>query len=403
MGQQSNIYLQPLGGVAGDMFIAALLDTFPQHTDAVITAIRACGLNEKEISLSLTPENDCGLQGSRFHVSSQQGTAHHHTHFSDIKARLKGSSLPASVVKHALGIFQLLAKAEARIHNKEVDKVAFHEVGAWDSIADIVGAACLIDALDGADWYCDPLPLGGGTIESAHGTLPVPAPATALLMEGMPTFSDGHAGERVTPTGAAILRYVEPKFTAPAGRLSAAGMGFGSRRFEGMANLLRVLVFDVTASSQHGQVGVIEFEIDDQSPEELATGLEHLRRHPQVFDVLQQAVFAKKARLATHVRILCEAPHIESVAEACFEQTATLGVRWQIVNRLILEREMHDYTGTNGELIRVKTALRPHERTAKAELDDVRNAETSAQRRQQRLAAEEAILKQVESTDDDQH
>ena len=385
------------------MFIAAMLDAFPQYSAAVIEAIRASGLDESQVSLELETCNDHGLQGSRFLVANQQESAHHHTHFSEIKRRLAESRLPASVVKHALGIFQLLAEAEARIHDKEVDKVAFHEVGAWDSIADVVGAALLIDRLGDVQWFCDPLPLGRGTVESAHGTLPVPAPATALLMEGMPTFSDAHMGERVTPTGAAILRYLSPAFSPHAGtaRLAASGMGFGSRRFEGMANLLRVLVFEPTAVDQQGQVGVVEFEVDDQSAEELAAGLEHLRHTNGVFDVLQQAVYAKKARLATHVRILCAVECIEDVAHACFTQTTTLGVRWQTVNRLTLARNMHEYHGENGERIRVKTAARPHGLSAKAELDDVTAAEDATQRRRKRIEAEMAILQQAGRNNED--
>ncbi len=393
MSRKTLVHLQPLGGIAGDMFIAALLDAFPRHHQGLVDAIRASGLSAEQVSLKLEAANDCGLQGARFHVAATQQGAHHHAHYSTIRRQLKDSGLPAGVREHALGIFQLLAEAEAKIHDRPVDEVAFHEVGAWDSIADIVGAAYLIDALEGAHWYSDPLPLGRGSIESAHGTLPVPAPATALLMEGMPTFSDRHAGERVTPTGAAILRYLAPEFVSPpAGTLRASGMGFGSRRFEGMANLLRVLVFDTATELQQGQVGVIEFEVDDQSPEELAIGLEHLRQEPAVFDVLQQAVYAKKARLATQVRVLCDPHHLTEVAGACFRQTTTLGVRWQQVNRLTLEREMHEYRDGEGRSVRVKHARRPGGKTAKAEIDDVRDGASASERRRLRQAAEAVTL-----------
>ena len=234
--------------------------------------------------------------------------SHHHPHrrFADIRAWIEGSRLDRPVAERAAAIFTLLAEAEAEVHGIAAADVTFHEVGAWDSIADVVCAAWLIDSLKPVSWSSAPLPLGGGRVATAHGVLPVPAPATALLLAGTPVHHDGVGGERVTPTGAAILRYLGPAFDAAglAGRISRTGHGFGARRLDGMSNVLRALVLD-TAGGGAGRghpweeetVGVCAFEVDDQTAEDLAVGLERLRAGDGVLDVVQTPVFGKKGRI----------------------------------------------------------------------------------------------------------
>ena len=210
------------------------------------------------------------------------------------------------VKHHAVGIFSLLAEAEGKVHGITPDAVAFHEVGAANSIADIVGAAWLVAALDGPTWSVAPLPLGSGRVRSAHGMLPVPAPATALLLEGFATVDDGIAGERVTPTGAAILRWLDcaDRPSRHPMRVGRSGYGFGTKTFPGLANCVRVLAFDLDQSlmTGHRELVVVSFEVDDQSAEDLAMGLDRVRGIDGVHDVLQMAALGKKGRMGLQFR-----------------------------------------------------------------------------------------------------
>ena len=267
------------------------------------------------------------------------------------------------------------------MHGIAVDHVAFHEVGAWDSIADVVAAAHLVAALGATRWSVGALPLGSGFVRTQHGLLPVPAPATALLLQGFPTRDDGVPGERVTPTGAAILRHLckaaGPGETAGPGStgprvLGRTGIGFGTRRLPGLSNCVRVLAFDEAAAAPHADhraIAVIEFEVDDQSGEDLAMGLDRLRMREDVLDVVQMPVFGKKGRMMTHIRLLARADALDAVAGACFSETATLGLRHAVVAGRALPRRAAT-VDVAGRTVRVKLAERPDGRTAKAEADD---------------------------------
>jgi pyridinium-3,5-biscarboxylic acid mononucleotide sulfurtransferase len=234
-----DIHLDPLGGLSGDMFVAALLDAFPEHWPHVQSTIASLQLGE-EGECKLAPRRDHSFVGRRFLVGtdrtasnlpggwqqadshgdpshSHEGRGHHeHSHahesrgvhraWADIRAELDRSGLDDDVKKHALALFNLLAEAEAKVHGVKVDSVTFHEVGAVDSIVDIVAAAQLISLIRADRWTSAPLPIGSGRINSAHGVLPIPAPAAALLLQGLPVIDDGVLGERVTPTGAALVR-----------------------------------------------------------------------------------------------------------------------------------------------------------------------------------------------------
>ncbi|MBB4266474.1 LarC family nickel insertion protein [Roseospira visakhapatnamensis] len=423
-----HIHVDPVGGVAGDMLIAALLDAFPRHEAAVRGAVAACGLPEGW-SLRIEPHDDGCLTGRRFQVRGphdahhhghahghghdhdhhhHHGHDHHHHHhhdapahdhatgrWRDLRARLAAAPLAPGVRDRALAIFGDLAAAEGRVHGKAPDDVTFHEVADWDSVADVVGAAALIEAIGPATWSTAPLPLGCGLVETAHGSLPVPAPATALLLAGLPVIDDGIGGERVTPTGAALLRHLKPALARPADphAIAAVGMGFGTRRLPGRSNVLRVLVLEaVAASSAEGlgagglgtdRVAVLTFEVDDQTPEDLAAGLAHLRGAAGVLDVLQAPVFAKKGRMATQVQVLCRPERADAVAAACLEETTTLGVRHQSVSRSILPRRLCQTPAGP-----VKVATRPGgRRTAKLEADAQTAIPGAAPRARHRHAA----------------
>jgi pyridinium-3,5-bisthiocarboxylic acid mononucleotide nickel chelatase len=364
----SFIILDPVGGVSGDMFIAAVLDAWPFLAEPVFEAVRDSGL-PSTARVSLVERHSGGLAGCGFVFEGDSAAPT--GAYPDIHRRLTEADLSAPIRVHALAILRLLAQAEATVHRVAIDDVHFHELADWDTQADIVAAAAIIDRLQGTRWHCRPLPLGTGTVRTAHGVLPLPAPAAAQLLEGF-TFraDDGVPGERVTPTGAAILRHLAPRFDGgePRGKLIATGVGTGSRPLPGIPNVLRVLGFAGEPSA--GDVLVIEFDIDDQSPEELATALERLRLVSGVRDVATFHGLGKKARWLQAVRVMADPARRDAVVAAVFDETATLGVRLRREERAVLARQTvvveHD-----GAAVRVKVAERPGRRTAKPEADDV--------------------------------
>ena len=282
------------------------------------------------------------------------------------------------------------------MHGVSVETVSFHEVGAWDSIADIVGAAQLIAAINAQGWSVGPIPLGSGRVATAHGLMAVPTPATTLLLEGFDLIDDGVGGERVTPTGAAILRYLQPEPKRRAGprRLLGSGVGFGTRALPGLSNCLRVLAFATSEGgrdAEHRELAVVEFEVDDQSAEDLAQGLDQLRAHPSIFDVVQAPAFGKKGRMMTAVRLLARPTALDEVIAAVFRQTTTIGLRHHMVEGAALTRTVAA-ADVDGHRLRVKIAERPDGPTAKAEADDVLSHDSHARRVGLRRAAEDQAL-----------
>ena len=394
------------------MFAACLLGALPEHQDAVIHAAQEVA----PVECAVLTHDDGTLTGHRFVVRTDPAPAHAHdahahdhhagqrhhgahTDWRDIRARLQASALQPAVQAHAIGIFAVLAEAEGRVHGKAADAVTFHEVGAADSIADIVAAAALIDAIGPATWSIASLPIGGGTVRTAHGIMPVPAPATALLLQGFAMHDDGIAGERVTPTGAAILRYLNCASTPPAGVLRHSGYGFGTRRLGGISNCVRALVFDTAAASpanSHRELAVISFEVDDQSGEDLATGLERVRATPGVHDVVQMPAFGKKSRLAVHVQVLAAPGALDVAIDACFRETTTIGLRTHLVQGRALPRRFATVE-VDGQPLTVKLVERPNTAgvpslTGKAESDHATPIPTHAARAHLRHDAEHIAL-----------
>lgn len=433
------IHLDPLGGWSGDMFVAALLDAFPDFWTDVQKGIAALDLGATA-GCRLIAHRDAVLVGRRFLVDAEEGAgaAHGHRHdhhhagddhhhhaddahdhhsahrpWSAICDHLARSSLPAAARRHAIGIFGLLAEAEAAVHGIPVDEVAFHEVGAVDSIVDIAAAAQLIALIGATRWTASPLPLGSGRIRTAHGLLPVPAPATALLLRGLPTLDDGIPGERVTPTGAAVARYLlsgaDPSARQPR-RLVATGTGFGARTMPGISNCLRVLAFEEEAFSAspvpqgaftHRELGVITFEVDDQSAEDLAHGLDHIRAMPGIHDVIQSVAYGKKGRMATQVQVLVAPAELDAAIAACFEETTTIGLRYHTVRGAALGRSV-DRVEIGAHPLRVKMVRRPGGgMTGKTEAADVAALPGHAARVALRRTGEAVALDRATAAGDD--
>jgi uncharacterized protein (TIGR00299 family) protein len=388
----SRIDLSPIGGVAGDMFAAALLDALPELSEQAKSDVTNLGVTG--LSAQTEPITSATLAALRFVVQQPEDPKPPRT-LSAVQAFLEKSELSENVSGIALGIYTLLAKAEAAVHGKTIQSIHFHEVSDWDSMVDIVTAASIIAQLPNVQWRIGPLPLGGGTVKTAHGDIPVPAPATVQLLQGFEWTDDGIAGERVTPTGAAILKYLAPQSSQAAAspaNLLATGSGAGTRKLPGRANILRATVFE---SSLHATTDLIEslaFEVDDMTGEEIGVATDLLRELDGVLDVSLLAMQGKKGRPVSGFRILVRPQACEAAIEQCFAQTTTLGVRRHPVERRILSREEVQAGG-----ISVKLAKRQDELSAKAASDElIQN--TLMNRRQQAQSAERDAIEQNDST-----
>lgn len=405
----ARIHLDPVGGIAGDMFVAAMADAFPALIPGLMKELAKllpspkAGAGSPAPSLGrFEPHAGSSLRGQRFVVDAATDASHAHDHaaFRDIRTRLQSAALDRRVLEHALALFTLLAEAEGQVHGVAPDAVEFHELGAWDSIVDMVAAAWFIAALAPDRWTCAPLPLGGGRVETAHGILPVPGPATVLLMRGLAVIDDGIGGERVTPTGAAIVRYLlrlapsKPSSSAQDEPrvLAATGHGFGSRTLPGAPNVLRCLAFTHEArppGPREEEIATLTFEVDDQTAEDLAVALERIREEPGVLDACQVAAYGKKGRLATQVQVLARLDAVETIADRCLDQTTTLGLRITRASRRVAERASVEVAVP--ETVRVKVAARPSgEVTAKAEMEDLARIPGERARREEARARAEA-------------
>jgi pyridinium-3,5-bisthiocarboxylic acid mononucleotide nickel chelatase len=389
------IQLDAVGGVAGDMFVAAMIDALPELRDRAL-ADAAAVLPPGAGAPRLESGTSGGLRCLRFRLSSateQTHGDHAHASFRGMVARIEGAALASGTAPQAIAILRYLAEAEAAIHDVPLDNVHFHEIGDWDSLMDVVAAGSIAAALPEARWTVSDLPLGGGMARTQHGLLPVPAPATARLLQGFAWRDDGIGGERVTPTGAAILRHLVTETTAPiAGRLRASGIGAGTRDLPGQPNVLRVTVFDQVQTASEFDAGtedilVLSFDIDDMTGEEIGVAAERLRRFEGVRDLVVLSASGKKGRPVHVFRLLLQSEDRASIAAACFTETSTIGLRWRQERRMTLARE---YGTAKPLAIRVKTSIRPAGNSRKAESDDLAEIEGLENRRAAKRQAEEA-------------
>jgi uncharacterized protein (DUF111 family) len=318
--------------------------------------------------------------------------AAHGSGYLTIRDEFARAALPERVRAHAIALLDLLADAEAGVHGTTRDAVHFHELADWDSRMDVVAAGAIAAALDGAQWSATAPPRGGGTVRTAHGVLPVPGPATARLLEGYPWRDDGIAGERVTPTGAAILRHLVSAGACDAGtaggRLLAQGFGAGTRALPGVPNVLRVLVFEQRDAVADERVALVEFDVDDMTGEELALAADRLRAVEGAIDVSVGTRAGKKGRIVADFRVLARGTAADAVASACFSETSTLGLRVREERRRVLPRREVG-VDAEGVHLRVKVAHRPDgTTTAKTAHDDIAATPGLAARRRVRADGE---------------
>ncbi|HEX2527508.1 MAG TPA: LarC family nickel insertion protein [Geminicoccus sp.] len=373
-----HVHLDVAGGIAGDMFVAAMLDALPDLRERVLADVVAV-LPEGAGEPVLTEGQSEGISCLRFGLQAPAVAPPDSASFADMVRRIDRADLSDGTARHAEAILTILANAEAAIHGVLVADVHFHEIGDWDSLADVVAAGSIVAALDWAIWTASPLPRGGGTVRTRHGLLPVPAPATAAILTGFTWRDDGVEGERVTPTGAAILRHLIPDPLARwrGGRLFRGGTGAGTRRLPDMPNVLRAMLFEPAGTERvTEEVVVLSFDVDDMTGEEIAVACDRLRERAGVLDLTTATRRGKKGRPIENFRLLVAPDSLEFIQNACFAETSTIGLRWHVEQRICLPRSIEQ-----AGRIRVKRVRRPDRtQTVKAESDDV-TGNTLAERR----------------------
>jgi uncharacterized protein (TIGR00299 family) protein len=297
-------------------------------------------------------------------------SAHSHaTHrsLSSVLAIIRSAPLTEPVRARSIRAFELLGHAEAAIHGVPIESVHFHEVGAVDTIVDIVCSAAGCELLGIDRWMASPLNVGSGTVNCQHGTLPVPAPATLALLGDAPVYSAGPAMERVTPTGAAVLRMLDVTYgPLPAIRVQASGYGAGGRDTAGEPNLLRMLIGegDDSAQTNASLIAIVETVVDDSSPQLLGY-VSELLFNAGAWDVYHMPVQMKKGRTGVQLTVLCSPDLVPAVRDLIFRETTTIGLHWRIENKVALARAFVDVE-TSWGLVQVKVARWPSGEPANA-------------------------------------
>ena len=307
-------------------------------------------------------------------IHTHEHVHHEHRSLSTIVGIIQSAPLSERVKSQAALAFQLLGEAEARIHSMPIEQVHFHEVGAVDTIVDIVCSAVGCAHLGIDRWLASPLNVGSGTVQCAHGTLPVPAPATLALLGNAPVYGAGPPMERVTPTGAALLRMLNIEYAPmPAMRISATGYGAGGRETPGQPNVLRILVGEEAAADNAVEpVAIMETLIDDSSPQLIAYVSEVLLE-AGAWDVYRIPVQMKKGRTGVQLTVLCHPERVSTLRDLLFRETTTIGLHWRIENKVSLAREFHEVQTEWGP-VRMKIARWPSGEIANAapEYEDCR-------------------------------
>jgi uncharacterized protein (TIGR00299 family) protein len=421
-------YLECFSGISGDMLLGALVDAgVPfaclEETAAALNvgarlerrAVSRGGLAATKVDV-ITPdtphdapahthgdhhehthEAQSGASGAGGVSHSHPAHGHEphahtaHTHaphraLSSILEIIGSAPLSEQVKRRSMRAFQLLGGAEAAIHSVSVEEVHFHEVGAVDTIVDIVCAAAGAEALGVDRWLASPLNVGSGTVVCQHGRLPVPAPATLALLGDAPVYASGEPMERVTPTGAALLRMLDVCYAPlPAMRVLKTGYGAGGRETAGEPNLLRLLVGEESSDAATESIAVIETVIDDCNPQ-LLSYVSDLLLSAGAWDVYRTAVQMKKGRTGVQMTVLCRPDLVPALEELLFRESTTIGLRWRLEKKVALAREFAEVETRWGK-VRIKVARLPNGKIANAapEYEDCR-----------KIASEDSVpLKQV--------
>jgi uncharacterized protein (TIGR00299 family) protein len=343
-------YLDAFSGISGDMTVGALLDA-GASAEALIAALESLDTGAQ---FTVEKTRRGGVTASKFHVTFEQ-QGHPHRHLKPILAMIERAPISDRAKQNASDVFRRLGEAEAGVHGLPIEKVHFHEVGAVDSIADIVGACVAFDLLDVSEIHTSAINVGSGTVNTEHGLLPVPAPATASLLAGRPIYSRGPAVELTTPTGAALATTLSAAFgPVPAMSITSIGYGAGDRDFKEQPNVLRVMVGERTSAKEATLVSVLEANIDDSSPQVLGYALERLLA-AGALDASFSPLQMKKNRPGALLRVIARPEDQERLASIVFAETSTLGLRIYAAERRVEERRIVEVETPFGK-VRVKVS-----------------------------------------------
>ena len=335
-------YLDAFSGISGDMTVGALIDA-GADSGKLVQSLEALGTGAK---FEIEKTKRRGIAASKFRVTSGDGKAHRH--LKHILEMIEKSAISARAKQNASAVFERLGKAEAKVHDVPIEKVHFHEVGAVDSICDIVGACVGLDLLDIGSVYSSAVNVGSGTVKTEHGVLPVPAPATSELLAGKPIYARGPSVELTTPTGAAIVTALATEFGAlPPMRVIASGYGAGDHDFHEHANVLRVLIGETSGAAESTTVAVLEANIDDSTPQVLGYAMERLLE-AGALDVTLAPVQMKKGRPGTILSVIARPEHRETLSRLIFEETTTLGLRIYSAERRVKARHSVEVATPHG-------------------------------------------------------
>jgi uncharacterized protein (TIGR00299 family) protein len=360
------LYLEPVGGIAGDMFLGAALDLGVSQK-ALEDGLR--GLDLGSWHLVASPAQRHGLSGIHVEVVVEGPAPVGHRPLSDILRRIEASRLPERARARAVAIFEAIGRVEASIHGVTVEAVEFHEVGAVDSIIDVCGAALALELLGNPEVRCAPVPLGSGTVETAHGRMPIPAPATLELLAGLPVRFEG-VGELTTPTGAALVKVLACVQAPEEMVVERVGYGVGTRQMADRPNVLRATLGHPTAAVDTGTF-VLETNLDDCSPQLLGTLLESLLQGGAL-DAWVLPATMKKGRPGHLLGALVEGSRKEALGQLILRESTTLGLRSYPVVRTTLERH-HVSVQTPHGPVRIKVGMQGQETlNAAPEYEDVR-------------------------------
>jgi uncharacterized protein (TIGR00299 family) protein len=380
-------YIDAFSGLAGDMLLGALVDAGADR-EAITRALNSFTIGAV---ISWEKVQRRGMAAMKVRIEANEPPKHRH--LTPIIKMIQAAEIPESAKARAEKIFRVLAEAESTVHGVSIEKVHFHEVGAVDSICDIVGISLALDQLGIDQIYCSPINTGSGTVNTEHGVLPVPAPATARLLRDMPVYARGPALELTTPTGAAVVAALATGFgPMPPMKIHSIGYGAGDRDFKEHANVVRVMVGQPSGATEHTTVSVIEANIDDASPQVIAYALERLLE-AGALDALVLPAQMKKGRPGVVLQVIAEPEKREELIAILFRETTSLGIRFYEAERRVQARDWTTVATPHGD-IRVKAGSE----TFAPEYEDARTLALATKTPLKQILAEatQAYLKKTE-------
>ena len=370
------LYIDCGMGAAGDMLTAALLELLPDR-EGFLHRLNSLGI--PGVTFSAEPSTKCGITGTHIRVAvhGQEETEHihehhhhHHGSMEQIRSIVSRLAVPTMVKLDVMAVYEEIAKAESQVHGVPVNQIHFHEVGTMDAIADITAVCLLMYELDADQILASPVHVGSGQVRCAHGILPVPAPATALILRDVPIYGGSIRGELCTPTGAALLKHFVTEFgDMPVMRVKSIGYGMGKKDFQ-RANCVRVLLGE-TKEKPDG-IWELNCNIDDMTGEQLGFALEQLMEQGAL-DVFTIPIGMKKSRPGILLTVLCRESHKEQLVSLMFRHTTTLGIRESFCNRYTLERKVETVDTPYGT-IRKKVSSGYGVQRSKYEYEDIARA-----------------------------